>query len=52
MLNEDSEPDRSESALERRVAMGLDNDVHPPVTEEVDLADFIAGDGDDETDGT
>jgi hypothetical protein len=44
MLTENPDPKQKKSALERRVAMGLDNTIQTPEDIAIDLEDFIVGD--------
>jgi hypothetical protein len=48
MLKENSDPRRKKSALERRVAMGLDNTVQTPKGKDIDLEEFIVGGADND----
>jgi len=48
MLRENSKPTRSKSALERRVAMGLDTPIEAPNLKDSDIEDLLESESDDE----
>lgn len=44
MLRENTPVRQQQSALDRRIAMGLDSDVQSPLNEDIDVGEFMADD--------